>query len=403
MAYDFPNAPSDGQLYPISPGIGITQYQWSATEGQWKTLGVVNQVSGYVPETGRTASAKMPTGTSAQRDGTPIKGYTRFNEGLNCLEVYDGSSWRCLQFPSVPFLPPSAGALIVLNGQTVTLNLGSYLYDSVDVQAGGTLVFDTVYTYFQCLGNFNVDGDIQLVSRAFGGQDSGGGTATANPGITFSSQPGAGIGAGTEGFSGTVHTPLLQPHGSGGGSGAINIVSNQGRAGRGGAGGSGLEIFCDTFTMGATGTIAANGVDGTIFSITGASYITGSSGGSGGYIHVDAKTSITTTAGSSISVNGGNGSTGGNSTTTNLAFGGGGGGGGIIQFDSPVVTNNSTLSATGGANGNNSGAGLQGTSFGVGGASFGGKGGYIFNDGGVVANELSTNGYLILNGVIAAL
>ena len=46
MAYDFPNAPSDGQLYPISPGIGVTQYQWSSTEGQWKTLGVVNQVSG---------------------------------------------------------------------------------------------------------------------------------------------------------------------------------------------------------------------------------------------------------------------------------------------------------------------------------------------------------------------
>lgn len=49
-----------------------------------------------VPKTSDTGSAVMPTGTSAQRDGSPADGYTRFNTDLQTLETYDATAgaWK---------------------------------------------------------------------------------------------------------------------------------------------------------------------------------------------------------------------------------------------------------------------------------------------------------------------
>lgn len=48
-----------------------------------------------VPRTSVTGSAVMPVGSSAQRDGSPVNGYTRFNTSLQSLEVYNATaaSW----------------------------------------------------------------------------------------------------------------------------------------------------------------------------------------------------------------------------------------------------------------------------------------------------------------------
>lgn len=45
-----------------------------------------------VSKTSDTGSAVMPTGTTAQRDGTPANGYTRFNTSLFSLEVYNAAA-----------------------------------------------------------------------------------------------------------------------------------------------------------------------------------------------------------------------------------------------------------------------------------------------------------------------
>jgi hypothetical protein len=44
-------------------------------------------------ESGDTASAKIPSGTTAQRDGSPSAGYFRWNTTTTAAEIYDGSAW----------------------------------------------------------------------------------------------------------------------------------------------------------------------------------------------------------------------------------------------------------------------------------------------------------------------
>lgn len=53
----------------------------------------VPQAQEVVGITASTGSAKMPTGTTAQRDGSPSAGWTRFNSTLSVNETYDGTGW----------------------------------------------------------------------------------------------------------------------------------------------------------------------------------------------------------------------------------------------------------------------------------------------------------------------
>ena len=46
-----------------------------------------------VPRTGTTGSAKLPSGTTAQRDGSPAVGMLRHNSQLNAFEGYNNGSW----------------------------------------------------------------------------------------------------------------------------------------------------------------------------------------------------------------------------------------------------------------------------------------------------------------------
>ena len=46
-----------------------------------------------VAKTAATGSAVVPTGTEAQRDGSPSAGYLRFNSDATSFEGYDGSAW----------------------------------------------------------------------------------------------------------------------------------------------------------------------------------------------------------------------------------------------------------------------------------------------------------------------
>lgn len=46
-----------------------------------------------VARTSGTGSAAVPTGTTAQRDGTPVTGYFRYNTTLAAFEGYSGTVW----------------------------------------------------------------------------------------------------------------------------------------------------------------------------------------------------------------------------------------------------------------------------------------------------------------------
>lgn len=77
--------------------IGIID---SAASNALKTLSFANlktYLNGiYLAITGSTGSAKLPVGTTAQRDGTPAAGYLRFNSTTNTYEGYDGSAWGAI-------------------------------------------------------------------------------------------------------------------------------------------------------------------------------------------------------------------------------------------------------------------------------------------------------------------
>lgn len=58
-----------------------------------------NATGNIVASTGSTKSAKIPVGTTADRDATPSTGFLRFNTTLPAgLEVYDGTAWQSIPF-----------------------------------------------------------------------------------------------------------------------------------------------------------------------------------------------------------------------------------------------------------------------------------------------------------------
>jgi len=83
------------------------------------TFAAGQTIDGYVSETATTGSAELPSGTTAERDGTPNAGYIRFNTDVAQFEGYDGASWT-----SVGGGATGAGGDQVFyeNDQTVTTN-----------------------------------------------------------------------------------------------------------------------------------------------------------------------------------------------------------------------------------------------------------------------------------------
>lgn len=56
----------------------------------------VSASTDFVGQTGTTASGVLPVGTTAQRDGSPVNGYIRFNTTLTQFEGYNGSAWGAI-------------------------------------------------------------------------------------------------------------------------------------------------------------------------------------------------------------------------------------------------------------------------------------------------------------------
>ena len=65
-----------------------TAYGW----GDHSTQGYATTAA-TVAKTAATGSGALPSGTTAQRDGSPSAGYIRFNSDLTSFEGYNGSAW----------------------------------------------------------------------------------------------------------------------------------------------------------------------------------------------------------------------------------------------------------------------------------------------------------------------
>jgi hypothetical protein len=74
---------------------------------------------GFVANTGDTGSAVIPTGTTAERDGTPSTGYFRFNTSLGKFEGYNGSAWGAVGGGATG---GGSDAVFVENDQVITAN-----------------------------------------------------------------------------------------------------------------------------------------------------------------------------------------------------------------------------------------------------------------------------------------
>jgi hypothetical protein len=88
IAATAPGSPTEGDLWYDSTSNILKYYDGSS----W----VASTGSGHVELTGLTGSAKLPAGTTAQRDGSPAAGYLRWNSTDTSAEVYDGSSWAAV-------------------------------------------------------------------------------------------------------------------------------------------------------------------------------------------------------------------------------------------------------------------------------------------------------------------
>lgn len=99
--------------------VTSTAAELNLLDGVTVTTSDINNVVNKVPRTGTTGSAQVPSGTTAQRDGSPAAGYFRFNADLGKFEGYSGSAWG-----SVGGGATGGGSDEVFfeNGQTVTSN-----------------------------------------------------------------------------------------------------------------------------------------------------------------------------------------------------------------------------------------------------------------------------------------
>lgn len=297
----------------------------------------------------------------------------------------------------------SDGALNVTSG-TTTLDLSTktvYNYTSITIASGATLTFSggeagQIVPVIKCQGNFVNEGTVDLAGKGASGGAGGAGRDGWSVGLAGDGEDGTGVGifvdattpdpgnlgTGAEVTSTTANaspgTPgalsaknatyftILPFNGTGGGGGGGGAIGNTGNtAGDGGAGGAGgLGILLQIGgSFNNTGTITANGQDGTVGqnSVGNGSSSTevgaggGGGGGAAGSLVILYNNSLI--ASGTLTATGGTGGTGGSQTNTGGGGGtlydgaGGGAGGGGASFFADGLAGGATSSGNGGNGG----------------------------------------------------
>jgi hypothetical protein len=100
----------------------------------------------FVAQTATTGAAVIPTGTEAQRDGTPLAGYFRFNSDVAKFEGYNGTAWGAVGGGATG---GGSDEIFIENGQEVTTNYtipatrNAMTTGPIDILAGVTVTVST--------------------------------------------------------------------------------------------------------------------------------------------------------------------------------------------------------------------------------------------------------------------
>ena len=307
-----------------------------------------------------TGAFDLPSGTTAQRPGSPNSGQARFNSTIGSLEFYDGNGW--VQTNLTPTINSITGNINNGYGSTLTLNVSNST-DTVSLQyKEGNSVVATV-------GNVGISGGTgtTVVPAAVYGQ-------TAGDTLTLSVLNADG----TPSTNTVTKTVLAAPTG-----GAITTSGN---------------FRIHTFT--SSGTFAASG-----FSISNAEYLVIAGGGGGGSDIAGGGG-----AGGYRSSVVGQGSGGGGSAearitvaqgnhTVTIGAGGAGGTAGTRDTDTTTGTTGSnsvfgSITSTGGGGGGVYGAANSTRRDGKAGGSGGGSGAGDAGDRGIAGAGTSGQGYV---------
>jgi hypothetical protein len=101
-------------------------------------------------KTSATGSSGLPSGTTAQRDGTPASGYIRFNSDNVKFEGYNGTAWTNVGGGATG---GGSDAVFIENGQTVTTdytittNYNAGTFGPVQINSGVTVTIPTGSTW----------------------------------------------------------------------------------------------------------------------------------------------------------------------------------------------------------------------------------------------------------------
>lgn len=332
VAYSTPLAigtPSDGT-------VGLTKFSASGTpssstflrgDNSWQVVAVTpTAVSDQANSS--TGYFGLPSGTTAQRPGSPANGYTRFNTTLGYPEWYSAATATWIAYNngvpySVDYLVLAgggaggsntsgnwngggggAGGYVAATGASVTTGT-SYV---ITVGAGATAVSSSTAS-----GNQSTLGALSTaaVGGGGGGYNNGNGLSGGSGGGGSHSSGTGGAGTSGQGNAGgyAVGTPVAYGAGGGGGAGAAGVNGSSTNGGNGGAG----------LNWQSLGTFYAGGGGGGVYG-AGTAGTGGNGGGGAGSINTSPGTAGTPNTG------GGGGGAAGN-TSTNM---GGNGGSGIV-------------------------------------------------------------------------
>jgi len=265
---------------------------------------------------------QLPSGTTANRPGSPVNGMVRYNTTTSKFEVYEGDGWSSYA------LLYNIDALVISGGGGGASGGGG---------AGGTTNFtqiaitkNTSYAITVGAGGnagsgttTGSNGGISLLSGISGSNVGGGGgghfsNSSANNGAAGGSGGGAG-GSDTGGSAGVGGAGTVGQGFAGGTASALNTV--QGRGGGGGKGGVGANSNGQNGGAGGTGYTWVDGVTRASGGSGGGSSTVAATAGGGGAGAASNQTGSAATANT-----GGGGGGGGNTSVTN----GGNGGSGVV-------------------------------------------------------------------------
>lgn len=123
------------------------------TGSAWITAAVSS--AGVVEQTGATGSGQIPTGTTAQRDGSPAVGYFRYNSTTNEFEGYAGSSpaWGSIGGGAAYFIGSGAatgdttdGLSDIFRCNATAVATTSVVPDNVNCSASGPITVNSGVT-----------------------------------------------------------------------------------------------------------------------------------------------------------------------------------------------------------------------------------------------------------------